>query len=69
MAAYKAYVDDSGDAEDPSHSACSIAGFLGTVDQWTEFENQWAILLAHFRIPYLHMREFAHHLRKLKESN
>jgi hypothetical protein len=62
MAAYKSYVDDSGDAEDPSHSACSIAGFLGTVDQWTEFESQWAILLAHFRIPYLHMREFAHHL-------
>ncbi len=62
MAAHKAYVDDSGDAEDPSHSACSIAGFVGTADQWAEFEREWAIQLANFRIPYLHMREFAHHL-------
>jgi len=62
MATHKAYVDDSGSAEDPSHSACSIAGFVGTADQWAEFEREWAIQLANFFIPYLHMREFAHHL-------
>ena len=40
-------------------------GLLGLVFAFLLFasaENQWAILLAHFRIPYLHMREFAHHL-------
>ena len=62
MATHKAYVDDSGSTEDPAHSACSIAGFVGTADQWAEFEREWAIQLANFRIPYLHMREFAHHL-------
>jgi hypothetical protein len=62
MAVAKAYVDDSGNADDPQHSACSIAGFVGTADQWTEFERRWSILLDGFGLPYLHMREFAHHL-------
>jgi hypothetical protein len=61
VSVFKAYVDDSGDADDPQHSACSIAGFVGTVENWTKFEEQWAILLDRFRIPYLHMREFAPH--------
>ena len=61
MAVFKAYVDDSGDTNDPKHSACSIAGFVGTVQNWMEFENRWEGLLEKFRIPWLHMRDFAHH--------
>jgi hypothetical protein len=62
MAAFKAYLDDSGDEWDAKHSACSIGGFLGTADAWAYFEAEWKRLLSEeLPIDFLHMKDFAHH--------
>jgi hypothetical protein len=69
MAIFKAYIDDSGDEIDPQHSACSLGGFLGSFDAWAAFEREWRRLLTELRIPWLHMKEFAHHLEPFDYLN
>jgi hypothetical protein len=70
MAAFKAYLDDSGDEIDPQHSACSLAGFLGTFDAWVVFEREWRRLLAEeLNIPWLHMKDFAHYQKPFDHLN
>ena len=51
----KAYADDSRSGDS---ALCALAGFVGFVDQWENFERDWALLLATHEIPYLHMKEF-----------
>jgi hypothetical protein len=36
-----------------------VAGFVGFIDQWDEFEQDWPLLLDTHQVPYLHMREMA----------
>lgn len=37
----------------------AIAGFVGFVDQWEDFEVAWQLLLDTHGVPYLHMKEMA----------
>jgi hypothetical protein len=48
----KGYLDDSRDK-----LVWAIAGFVGFVDQWEDFEDPWRLLLETHDLPYLHMRE------------
>jgi hypothetical protein len=50
----KGWKDDSRDK-----LAWAVAGFVGFIDQWDDFEQSWQLLLDTHEVPYLHMREFA----------
>jgi hypothetical protein len=56
MQAYAAYFDASGKKE---HPETVVAGIVAPVYKWEAFELDWKIALAHFDVPYFHMREFA----------
>lgn len=60
MVVLKGYFDDSGDEEDRQHKACSLSGYIGTFDDWANFEKEWQKVLNDFEVPYLHMKEYAH---------
>jgi hypothetical protein len=51
------YLDASGDAHQP---ILSVAGFLALEEQWAQFSEQWAAVLAANGVTELHMRHFAH---------
>jgi hypothetical protein len=48
----KGYKDDSRDK-----LAWAVAGFVGFIDQWEDFEEAWRQLLETHGVPYLHMKE------------
>jgi hypothetical protein len=50
----KGYFDDS---RSTAEGLWVVAGFVGFVDQWEEFEQDWRLLLDTHGIPYLHMKE------------
>lgn len=58
-----AYLDCSGDAQDPATQVVGIAGFIAHETQWTRFELEWAAVLREFGVSALHMREFAHSIK------
>jgi len=53
MALFSAYFDESYGIED----AYSVAGYVGTVAQWIQFEREWKEMLEHFEIAYLRKSE------------
>ena len=59
MVILKAYMDNSGEEDDPQHKVCSIAGYITTVKKWRKFEKLWKQTLTRYKVPYLHMKEFA----------
>ena len=56
----KGYFDNSGDADDPQHKLLTVGGFLASEKQWAVFETRWQANLDKYKLPYLHMKEFAH---------
>lgn len=58
----QSFVDNSGDEIDVEHKVCSFAGYVTTVKKWRKFEKLWRQVLRKYRVPYLHMKEFAHHI-------
>jgi hypothetical protein len=61
MVALKVYFDDSGEEEDAQHRACAVAGYVGDNDAWDKAQALWNAALTKHGVPYLHMKEFAHH--------
>jgi hypothetical protein len=57
----KAYIDNSGEEDDPQHKVCSMAGYITTAKKWRKFEKLWKQTLIMYKVPYLHMKEFAHY--------
>lgn len=53
-----AYFDASGDQY--GGQPLVVAGLASTEGKWLHFERQWRSMLREFRVPYLHMREYAH---------
>ncbi len=41
MAVIRAYFDDSGDPDDPTHSFLTIAGYVAELGDWKRFEGYW----------------------------
>lgn len=37
-----------------------ICGWIASIEQWERYETDWKLFLAAYRIPYLHMKKFAH---------
>jgi len=37
-----------------------ICGWTSTIEQWDGFEADWKLLLASYRVPYFHMKEYVH---------
>jgi hypothetical protein len=62
MMILKAYLDNSGEENDPQHRVCSIAGYVTTVNKWRKFYKLWKQTLTLYKVPYLHMKEFAHNI-------
>lgn len=54
----KAYIDDSGSADDPQARFLTVAGYVADEHSWECFERQWQAALDEAGIPYVHMREF-----------
>jgi hypothetical protein len=59
MVMLRAYFDNSGQEDDPQHKVCSLAGFVTTVKKWRKFDKLWKQTLRQYKVPYLHMKEFA----------
>src|SRR5215208_1212366 len=58
MAVGRAYYDNSGDEQDGGQKCLSVGGYLGTIDTWKEFDDEWSKILDKFGVEYLHMKEF-----------
>ncbi len=56
MVVLHAYMDDSGSHKD-SH-ACVVAGYLGGVNRWKEFERRWQQVLDKYGVSEFHARVF-----------
>ncbi len=57
MAMFTGYYDASGTELDEG-SPLVVAGVVGTVERWLEFERGWDAALRDFGVPYLHMKDF-----------
>lgn len=58
--AFIAYIDCSGDSNDPRARVVTVGGYLAPEEHWESLERRWGRVLNDFKVPYLHMREFAH---------
>lgn len=59
MAVYTAYYDASG-AQHFTKGALAVVGLASYESHWMRFERDWQAVLTKFRVPYFHMKEFAH---------
>jgi len=55
------YADETGHSADPSLHFAGMAGFVGPLDAWKEFEPSWNGILDDFGLKQpFHMKDFAH---------
>jgi hypothetical protein len=50
------YFDEAGGEQD---NFTVICGWVSTVPLWEQFEIDWKLFLASYKVPYLHMKEFS----------
>jgi hypothetical protein len=67
MLKLSAYFDETGHSKGDKHRFVGMAGLVAPADRWEPFESEWTRALAHFGIPYFHMREFAHSVGVFKD--
>src|SRR5678815_4369685 len=60
MLMLQAFFDDSGKSTDPTETVCGIGDAVAPLDAWEALESEWKSVLEKFRVPYLHMKEYAH---------
>src|ERR1051326_3117165 len=60
MQTFSAYMDETGHSRDEQQKFVGIAGLIAPVASWEAFERKWKATLGVFKLPYFHMREFAH---------
>jgi hypothetical protein len=53
---FTSYFDEAG-GED--HGFIVVCGYAGTFESWQQFEWDWKIFLANYRVPYFHMKEYS----------
>jgi hypothetical protein len=51
------YFDESGGKDNGFTAVC---GWIASAEQWDRFDTDWRLFLAHYDVPYFHMRLFAH---------
>ena len=54
MAFVTAYLDES-----KSDSWFVLGGLVSTASSWQRFSREWNKVLREYKVPYLHMKEFA----------
>lgn len=59
MVMLTAYFDASASAGG-GRRIMTVCGFVSTEEKWVKFEKEWNGVLNDFKVPYLHMKEFAH---------
>lgn len=59
IAVLTAYLDASGSATDPGTFMLTIAGYIATDEQWSEFERAWQEALNAEGVSCFHMKDFA----------
>jgi hypothetical protein len=62
-----AYFDDSGKEADPSNRHICMAGYMGSGEDWDDFEQDWRSLLLKHGIGWIHMKELIHFKGEYKE--
>jgi hypothetical protein len=67
MQTYSAYMDETGHSKDERQRFVGIAGLIAPVSRWETFERQWKATLELYKIPYFHMKEFAHSKQTFKD--
>lgn len=60
MALLTAYYDETGSAKDINQKFVGMAGFVSTSEEWEILERKWKFILKEFKVPYFHMKEYAH---------
>lgn len=55
-----AYMDETGHSKEERQKFVGMAGLIATDENWERFERKWREALTFFRIPYFHMKDFAH---------
>jgi hypothetical protein len=66
MALLTGYYDETGDTKDLSQKFIGMAGFVAPAENWEILERKWKVILKEFKVPYFHMKEFAHSLGVFK---
>jgi hypothetical protein len=66
MAIFSAYMDETGHSQDEGQRFVGIAGLIAPVANWEAFERKWKATLKVFKLPYFHMKEFAHSTQTFK---
>lgn len=56
---FTTYCDASGQ-QDEKTDAIAVLGLVVRVTRWQRFEREWQGVLDDYRVPYFHMREYAH---------
>jgi hypothetical protein len=56
-----AYFDETGHSQDDRQHFNGMAGVLAPADHWEVFEERWKQTLEEFKIPFFHMKHFAHY--------
>src|SRR5205807_4880701 len=57
------YFDEAGGRD---RGFMAVCGWIATVERWGRFEVDWRLLLAHYHLPYFHMKEFVAFTRCFK---
>lgn len=53
---FQSFFDESGGSD---HGFITVCGWLSTVERWQGFESEWKAMLAHYDVPYFHMKELS----------
>jgi hypothetical protein len=64
LSGYESYFDASREAD---NATVLVAGYVSTVEEWSQFEIAWKLTLAKFNVPYFHMKEFVSHKKAFSE--
>lgn len=54
------YLDETGHSSDETQQFNGMAGFLAQKRDWQRVERKWKATLKSFRVPFFHMKDFAH---------
>jgi hypothetical protein len=66
METLSAYLDETGHSRDERQKFVGIAGLIAPVASWETFERKWKATLEIFKLPYFHMKEYAHSAQTFK---
>lgn len=66
MSMLSAYMDETGHSKDEQQRFVGIAGLIAPAASWEAFERKWKATLGSFKLPYFHMKEYAHSTQAFK---